>query len=111
MNNKNKKIVEHKNRKIELVNQVKKIKSKLPAFIIGFALFTVVLIYYLVDKVYIHFGSTENFIKFGVLAYVSISLVYIFINYLSIQKKVKELKLISNRLYKLMKLEIEETNE
>jgi len=111
MNDQNKKNIEDLNKVRELRAQIKSTKEKRPMFIIGFALITVCIIYYLEDKVYTYFGNAINFITFGIVVFFIITLIYIYKIHISIQKKEKIIKRINKKLFDLMKLQTKDMND
>ena len=94
-----------------LKENVTELKTKLPTYLLGFLFFSVCIIYYLEDKVYHFFGNAINFIRFGVLLSVIISVIFAYASYSKVYKKQQELKRIGSKLYSLMKLEKNSFNE
>ena len=108
---KNKEILNQQKRQNQLKSEVIEIKKRLPTFIIGFIFFTFISLYFLEDKFYQFFGNSVNFFRTIIIFLGLFSLFFIFRSYSKIKKKQKESKLIGAKLYKLMKLEIDEENE
>lgn len=92
----------------ELKLEISKLKSKRPTYLIGFLFMIILAIYFLESSLYHYFGNSQNFIKFGFLVFVIISLIYIYANKYKVSKKEKELKSVSAKLYQLMKLNQDE---
>ena len=100
-----------KDKQVVLKEDIAKLKTKLPTFLLGFIFISVCIIYYLEDKVYRFFGNAINFIRFGVILSVIISVIFAYASYSRIYKKQQELKRIGSKLYSLMKLEKNSFNE
>jgi hypothetical protein len=104
-------ISELKNNQLKLRKEIKSIKNKLPRFFVSFVLITVCSLYFLESRVYRFFGNAVNFMMFGAFLSTVIFLIYLYTNYVKIQSKEKEVKLISGKLYKLMRLKKHTINE
>ena len=108
---KNNKVVKYKNRQLELKKQIKSRKNGRSTFLGTFTLFTICMLYFLEDKLHMYFGNRLNFILFGSVLFVIITFIYLYKNYHAIQKGEKEIKLINNKLYQLLKLKTKDINE
>jgi cytochrome bd-type quinol oxidase subunit 2 len=88
----------------DLKKEIIEIKKKLPRYVIGFILFTVISLYFLEDKFHSHFGNAVNLILTGLIFFGCVCLFFIYKSYNRIEKKKKESKLLGTKLYNLMKL-------
>ena len=88
-----------------LKGEISNLKSQIPTFLIGFLFVMVLSIYFLEGRVYHFFGNGMNFIKFGIGPFILLSLLYIYISRKKVLNKEKKLKVISGKLYQLMKLD------
>ncbi len=109
--NKSKEILNYQKKQNALKSEVKKIKKKLPTYIIGFVFFVVVSLYFLEDKFYAFFGNNVNYIIGLVILLSLFSLFFLLRSYIKIKNKQKESKAIGSKLYKLMKLDSNTNNE
>jgi uncharacterized membrane protein YadS len=104
MGDKNKEILKLKNRQVQLKKDIKRSKTKIPKFIIGFVVFTILTLYALKDKAHVYFGSIINFVIVGMISLCITCIFFIYSSYSKIRKKEREIISINNNLYKLMKL-------
>ncbi|QNM85806.1 hypothetical protein H9W90_01415 [Polaribacter pectinis] len=111
MDSKSQEIVRQQNKQRQLKDDIEAIKKKQPTYIIGFILFTFLSFYFLEDKFYNFFGNSVDFFITGIIILGLFCLFFIYRNHLTINKKDKEIKVISSKLYKLMKLDTKDTNE
>ncbi|WP_299061960.1 TIGR00366 family protein [uncultured Polaribacter sp.] len=108
--NKQKEIRNKQKQQSELRNEVKKIKKKLPTYIIGFIFFAFIGLYFLEEKFYQLFGNSVNFVFSVVVMICLFSLFFILKSYFKIKKKKIAAKIIGAQLYELMKLEVDSEN-
>lgn len=109
--NKSKEILHHQKKQKILKNEIQDIKNKLPKYILGFVLFTCINLYFLEDSFYKFFGNSVRLIISIVVVSSSIFLLYLIKMYFNIQAKQKESKALGSKLYKLMKLEVNDDDD
>jgi len=108
---KRKKTLLLREKKTVLSQEIHKIKGRIPVVLVSFFFFTVCTIYVSINKMYLFFGNTVNFIQYGLLLFVLISLLYLYIVFSIMYNKKQELRNISATLYRLTKLKKNSSNE
>ena len=108
---KNKEISTLQKEQKALKKEIIAIKKKLPKYIIGFVLFTVISLYFLEDKFHSFFGSGVNLILSGVIFFGCVCLFFIYNSYNKIKKKRKEANDLGTKLYMIMKLDDDAIND
>lgn len=106
-NNKEISIAQRKQKSIK--KEIQRIQKKLPVYFIIYLLVTILGIYFLEDPLYDYFGSSYNFILTTIFVCTFIFLVFIYRVIMQITTKKKESKAIGTKIYKLMKLDEDET--
>ncbi|WP_405608032.1 hypothetical protein [Polaribacter sp. Asnod1-A03] len=94
-----------------LKSEIKRIKKKLPRFVVWFLFFVFISLYFFEDNFFHFFGNSVNIVLGLVISLSLFLLFFILRSYILIKSKQKESKEIGVQLYNLMKLESEAKDE
>ncbi|QTE22549.1 hypothetical protein [Polaribacter cellanae] len=92
-------------KQVQLKKEIKKIKKTMPIYLTGFVFAMFLIVFFLEDKMYIHFKGAINFILAGILLTIIIGILFYYYCQRKIRAKEKLSKAIGVKLYSLMKLE------
>jgi hypothetical protein len=98
-------ITRQQKKQTALKSEVKKIKKRVPIYIIAFILFGSISFFFLEYKFYHIYANNINTLMY-IVSFLSFISFFLFLrSYVKIKKKQKEAKSIGYKLYNLMKLE------